>query len=98
MEPSPHTMSLAPHRGTLILVLGILSLLMCQPLGIVAWVLANGDLRDMDEGRMDPTGRSNTEVGRILGMIAFILLGLGAAVGVLAMLFYLVTLGTFAGT
>jgi len=91
-------MSLAPHRGTLILVLGILSLLMCQPLGIVAWVLANGDLRDMDEGRMDPTGRSNTEVGRILGMIAFILLGLGAAVGVLAMLFYLVTLGTFAGT
>ncbi len=98
MEPSPHTMSLAPHRGTLILVLGILSLLMCQPLGIVAWVLANGDLRDMDEGRMDPTGRSNTEVGRILGMIAFILLGLGAAVGVLAMLFYLVAVGTPAGT
>jgi len=91
-------MSLAPHRGTLILVLGILSLLMCQPLGIVAWVLANGDLRDMDEGRMDPTGRSNTEVGRILGMIAFILLGLGAAVGVLAMLFYLVAVGTPAGT
>ncbi len=98
MEPSPHTMSLAPHRGTLILVLGILSLFMCQPLGIVAWVLANGDLRDMDEGRMDPTGRSNTEVGRILGMIAFILLGLGAAVGVLAMLFYLVAVGTPAGT
>ena len=60
-----------PHRGTMILVFGILSLVLflvgslcCFPLflvglimGIVAWVFAVPDLKEMDSGIMDPTGR-----------------------------------------
>ncbi|MBI5819780.1 MAG: DUF4190 domain-containing protein [Verrucomicrobia bacterium] len=66
-----------PHRGTLILVFGILSLVFCAPLGIVAWIMGNGDLKQMDAGTMDPSGRSNTNAGRICGIIGTVLLILG---------------------
>lgn len=58
------------HRGVTILVFGILGLLVCQLLGIAAWVMGNEDLREMDAGWMDPSGRDMTNAGRILGMIA----------------------------
>ena len=51
---------LKPHRGTTILVLGILSLVFqCAGwiFGIIAWVMANNDLPQMDAGVMDPAGR-----------------------------------------
>ncbi len=69
-----------PHRGTLILVFGILSLVICQPLGIAAWVMGSNDLKQMDAGAMDPSGRSVTNAGRICGIIATILLGLSVLV------------------
>jgi len=69
-----------PHRGTLVLVFGILSLVLCAPLGIAAWIMGNGDLKQMDAGTMDPTGRSVTNAGRICGIIGTILLGLGALI------------------
>jgi hypothetical protein len=73
-----------PHHGTLILVFGILGLVICAPLGIAAWVMGSGDLKQMDSGAMDPSGRSLTNAGRILGMIATILLGIGILVGIAA--------------
>ena len=84
-----------PHRGTLILVLGILGLVICGILGIVAWILGNGDLRLMDAGQMDPTGRSLTNAGRICGMIATILMIIAAVVCIA--LFALGILGAAAG-
>lgn len=82
-----------PHRGTLILVLGILGLVICGPLGIAAWVMGSSDLKEMTAGTMDPSGRSLTNAGKICGIIASILmivevvvfiavfaLGMGAAV------------------
>jgi hypothetical protein len=62
------------HRGTLILVLGILSLVVCAPIGIAAWVMGGSDLKEMDAGTMDTTGRGMTQAGKICGMIACILL------------------------
>jgi hypothetical protein len=72
-----------PHRGTLILVLGILGLIVCAPLGIAAWLMGNGDLKLMDSGQMDATGRSLTSAGRICGIIATVLLILGVLGGIL---------------
>ena len=43
-----------PHRGTLILVLGILGLVVCGPLAIVAWIMGAGDLKEMDAGTWIP--------------------------------------------
>ncbi|MBC8308942.1 MAG: DUF4190 domain-containing protein [Planctomycetes bacterium] len=59
-----------PHRGTMILVFGIMSLIVCMPLGIIAWVMANGDLKKMNAGEMDPEGRGNTQAGKICGIIS----------------------------
>jgi uncharacterized protein (DUF983 family) len=73
---------LTPHRGPMLLAFGIIGLVMlvfaafCLPLGVVAlplgvmaWVLANGDLREMAAARMDRAGKGLTQAGRILGII-----------------------------
>ena len=65
-----------PHRGTMILVLGILSLVGCGIFtGIPAWIMGNGDLKQIRAGQMDPEGEQLTNIGRILGMISCILTG-----------------------
>ncbi|MHC4655113.1 MAG: CCC motif membrane protein [Planctomycetota bacterium] len=78
---------LAPHRGTVILVLGIVGLVVgllgsfCCCIfgiagcicGIIAWVMANKDLKEMAAGRMDPSGRGMTQAGKICGIISVIL-------------------------
>lgn len=63
-----------PHRGTLILVLGIIGLVMCQLLGPVAWILGKGDLAKIRAGTMDPRGESETNIGMILGIVASVFL------------------------
>lgn len=74
MSQMPEGGPLRPHRGTTILVLGILGLVVCGPLGIVAWVMGSGDLKEMQAGRMDPSGEGMTKAGKICGMIATILM------------------------
>lgn len=74
VEAQPVTQQpLKPHRGTLILVLGILSIVCCFICGIIAWVMANKDLKEMAAGTMDPTGRGTTQAGKICGIISVIL-------------------------
>ena len=62
-----------PHRGTLILILGILSILCCGPLGIAALIMGSADLKEMDAGAMDPAGRGSTNGGKICGIIGLVL-------------------------
>lgn len=71
----------------MVLVLGILSLIICAPLGIAAWIMGNADIKEMDAGTMDPSGRSTTNAGRICGMIGTILLALGVVFFIIAMSF-----------
>ena len=66
-----------PHRGVMILVFGILGIVCCLIFGIIAWVMGNGDLREMDAGRMDPSGRGLTQAGKILGIVSVALAVLG---------------------
>ena len=60
--------TMKPHRGTLILALGIISWFVF-PLGIFAWVMGSGDLKKMEAKTMDPSGKGITMAGKILGMI-----------------------------
>lgn len=71
-EPSP-SQPLRPHRGGVVLALGILGIVVCFICGIIAWVMGNNDLRDMAAGRMDPAGRGLTQAGKICGIISVIL-------------------------
>ncbi|HKO36163.1 MAG TPA: hypothetical protein VJV21_06765 [Pyrinomonadaceae bacterium] len=58
-----------PHRGSTVLVYGILGIVVCQLLAIAAWRMGTDDLRDMEFGQMDPSGRDLTNAGRVLGMV-----------------------------
>jgi len=78
-EVQPQQYGQHPHRGTMILVFGILGLVVCMLLGIVAWVMGSGDLKKMDAGVMDPKGRGITQAGKIIGMVATILAIVGIA-------------------
>jgi hypothetical protein len=70
-----------PHRGGLLLGLGLSSFLLglaaatlvvpglvALPLGLVTWRLVGRDLEAMRAGRMDPAGRSWTRVARWDGL------------------------------
>jgi hypothetical protein len=72
-----------PHRGVLILVLGILGLMVCGIIGIFAWILGKGDLELMRRGVMDKEGEAMTRVGYILGIVATILMAIGLVLVVL---------------
>ncbi len=62
-----------PHRGGVILTLGILGLVVCPLLGIAAWQMGNNDLDQMNYGRMETAGRDLTSAGRVLGMVATVI-------------------------
>lgn len=69
-EAPPQTQQpLAPHRGVLILILGILSIVCCFICGIIAWVMGNNDLKEIAAGRMDPAGEGMTKAGKICGIV-----------------------------
>jgi hypothetical protein len=70
----PSRRNLAPHRGALILVMGLLAVFVAAiPFGPIAWYLGNTDLAEIRAGRMDPEGEGMTQAGRIIGMITTIL-------------------------
>lgn len=77
------TRYLKPHRGSTVLVFGILGWFICIIFGIAAWVMGKNDLAEMDAGTMDPAGRDQTNAGRIIGMIATILAIVGVGIGIL---------------
>jgi hypothetical protein len=66
------------NRGTIVLVLGILSFVGFGCLtGIPAWIMGNQVLADMDRGIIDTTDRGLAQCGKILGMLATCLMACG---------------------
>jgi hypothetical protein len=60
----------APHRGAMVLTMGILGLVILPFIfGPLAWVMGSSDLRKMDAGIMDSSGREFTKAGKICGII-----------------------------
>jgi hypothetical protein len=69
---------LEPHRGGLVLALGVLSVVLlftcvlCPVslvLGLAAWVMGRGDLRKMQTHVMDPAGMASTREGYLCGIL-----------------------------
>jgi len=63
-------------QTTTILILGICGLVLCQVLGPFAWWMGNKALREIDASNGQVGGRDTVKVGRILGIIGTIILGL----------------------
>jgi hypothetical protein len=78
----------APHRGGLIMALGLVSLfggLLFTVLGPFAWFMGTKDLREIHAGRMDPAGESMTRAGQVCGIISSLILG-----GIVLLVFYFI--------
>ncbi|MGZ4581735.1 MAG: DUF4190 domain-containing protein [Nocardioidaceae bacterium] len=73
-------------RATLALVLGILSLVICSVLGPFAWVIGGNAVKEIDASGGQLGGRGLAQAGRICGMIATVLLILGAVVGIIVVI------------
>jgi hypothetical protein len=72
--PTAAATHVEPHRGALVLVLGILGLFI-PLLGIlpgIAWYLASQDLPKMRAGMMDRSGEGMTTAGKICGIIGVV--------------------------
>ncbi|MXG90455.1 DUF4190 domain-containing protein [Nocardioides sp. YIM 123512] len=63
-------------QATTVLVLGIVSLVVCGLAGPFAWIMGNRVVREIDASGGRWGGRSTANIGRILGIIASVLLGL----------------------
>jgi hypothetical protein len=75
-----------PHRGAMVLTLGIISIacgtilalvcgilpLVAIGLGVTAVLMGRSDLQQIDAGTMDPDGRGQTKAGLICGIIGMI--------------------------
>jgi hypothetical protein len=70
-------------QGTIVLVLGILSIVFCGVLGPFAWVMGNTALKEIDASPGSYTNRGQVQAGRICGIITSVLMILGIVAFVL---------------
>ncbi len=74
---------LKPHRGGLILGMGIAGFLCCGFVGIAAFFMGKTDVAEMEAGIMDPSGAGLTKAGMWIGLIGFFVnlaVGIGSQV------------------
>lgn len=83
-----------PHRGALILTFSILSWFICCIFGILAWVFANEDLKQMSAGQMDPAGEGMTRAGKIVAIV-HIGLSVVGVVGYIVLVIVMIATGEF---
>ncbi|GAA1879716.1 DUF4190 domain-containing protein [Lapillicoccus jejuensis] len=70
-------------------VVGVFSVVAVWPLGPLAIVLANRALRAVDAGEVPADQRTLAVVGRVLGIVGTVLLGLAVVALVVALVFFL---------
>ena len=63
-------------RGTTVLVLGILSIMVCSIMGPIAWSMGGEELRRIAAGETSPMGQQSAFAGRICGIVATVMLAL----------------------
>jgi hypothetical protein len=65
---------LKPHKGQLMMILGILSLIVGPPVvSVITWFMAHDDLKEKAAGRMDSAGRKRTQTARLLAIVGTVL-------------------------
>src|SRR3954447_2217469 len=83
-----------PSQAVLALVVAIVGLVAFQLISPVAWVLANREIKGIDEGSRNPNNRGMAVAAKIIGIIGSVLLLLG----VLFLVLFLVGLFAFSAS
>lgn len=77
-------------QATTVLVLGIVSMVVCGVAGPFAWVMGNRVVREIDASGGRWGGRSTANIGRVLGIVASVFLGLLVLFFVAVVIFFIV--------
>jgi hypothetical protein len=72
-SPYPQGKYLEPHRGGLILAFALIGVMACDIFSIVAIVMAASDLKKMNRGTMDKSGRGLVIAGLVIAIAKFAL-------------------------
>ena len=92
---APYGIGAPDHpQATLVLVLGIVSVVVCGLVGPFAWVIGNRVIREIDASGGQLGGRSNANAGRIIGMVITIITGVGLLVTLAAVAILLIATAT----
>jgi hypothetical protein len=70
------------NHAELVLVLGIISLFMCGPLGVAAWVLGASELKKIRRGEMSSEKVGILRFGRTLGIVGTVIFVISIALAV----------------
>ena len=79
---------LEPHRAGRIRIIVIIGFFCCWPGSLLGWVMGARDLKEMDSGRMDPSGRELTDKWRKISKIMCYVYGGILILSILAGLFF----------
>lgn len=86
-----------PSAST-VLVLGILGLVVCGILAPFAWVKGTRTLREIDAQPGRWSGRDQVQIGRVLGIVGSVLLGLALVFALVMIVLFFVTAGAVIST
>jgi len=81
-------------QAVTVLILGIVSVAVCGFVAPFAWVMGNRVVREIDASNGQLGGRSQAQVGRIIGMVYTLLIGVALVIGVLALSLLLIASAT----
>jgi uncharacterized membrane protein YjgN (DUF898 family) len=77
-------------QATLVLILGIVGIVVCQVISPFAWVMGSRVVREIDASNGQLGGRSQAQAGRICGIVGTCLFGLGLLVSAAAVVIILI--------
>ena len=77
------------------LVLGILSIVVCQLLGPFAWKLANNEIKAIAEGRRPPDSQGLAQAAKICGIVGTCFLAIGVAILIFSLIALAAGFGIF---
>jgi hypothetical protein len=75
-------MMMKPHRATMLIVFAILGWFICGIFSIVALIMSKGDIKEMEQRRMDPSGLGTTKAAFWLSLVAVIMMALGVVLAI----------------
>lgn len=78
----------ASGRATTAMILGVLGLICCGPLGLAAWWLGSAELDAIRSGQSPAAGEGMAQAGKIMGIIGSIMTCLGCLAGTVWTLFF----------
>ena len=63
----------APHRGSTLITLAIVGFMLCFPVSIAAYFMADKDLKEIKAGRMDRSGEGLTQAAKIVALVHMVI-------------------------